>query len=168
MEKNIFQLAREICTEVTWRGQKERYTDDVPEEILKRIPNLREQLAQMVEVAVESGFRREIAHHVFYDIPLPEGKEYRESRRDFAIQPEKMKKEFAIESFALEMIKIAARLEAERILETLSLPELVGSGKQIKWAETLREKALKQVLIMNGNIDAMVAQSSAKYWIENR
>ncbi len=165
--ENILEVVREICTEIVERPKKERYTNDVPEEILKCIPNIREELAKLVEVVVESGFRREVAEKMIYGTELPSTSDFKEMQV-FAQQPAKIKRQFHIDDFAIGSAIAAAQIDARNILNSIELPELSGSEKQINWAISLREKALKQAIMMGRSIDGLVKETSAKYWIEHR
>lgn len=62
------------------------------------------------------------------------------------------------------------------------LPSLIGSEKQVSWAETIRSNAVKQLNELKGMIDAthpesaiplgiinnIMQQSQSQYWIDNR
>lgn len=60
----------------------------------------------------------------------------------------------------------------------VSLPELIGTPKQVEWAEAIRAKAYNAFKVtlacapdndtMKRKVDAIMANQSAKWWIDNR
>lgn len=59
----------------------------------------------------------------------------------------------------------AARKSAEQA-KANGLPTLTGSDKQIAWATTIRERALR--LLPAERADKLRPETSAKWWIDNR
>lgn len=76
----------------------------------------------------------------------------------------------------------AANAKAADANKSAGLPELTGTPKQVAWAESIRAKQIKtldsllkpefkdaaEYAVCQGIIDAVKAQASAAYWIDNQ
>jgi len=80
-----------------------------------------------------------------------------------------------------EKEKNKANIEATKEAESMGLPELIGTEKQIKWAETLRIKIVKKIGIILNDLSngipkdrlkkaivIIYGETKASYWIDNR
>lgn len=107
---NIIPKIRLICDEVTSRQKKDRFTNDTPEEILKRIPNVKEELDQLFQDAIANGYPQEVSQSVIYGASFPEIDDYDELQ-EFKDRCGEMEEEFIEDEYAFKMAHLAIHLK---------------------------------------------------------